>query len=137
MGDKQRTFAMIDAMLECNKYYLPALAFAAEITYYQGDLTKTQKGLNYILENEKYLSPGVFNYHNYLVLLNAEIMISDGGERKIVNYLKKNLMKNFPFGAREVDRVSDICDKLKEANKRYLVNFLKSNYKFNVPLKDI
>lgn len=137
MGDKQRTFAMIDAMLECNKYYLPALAFAAEITFYQGDLTKTQNGLNYILENEKYLSPGEFNYHNYLVLLNAEIMVSEGGERKIVDYLKKNLMKNIPFGAREVDRISDISDKLKEANKKYLINFLKSSYKFNVPLKDI
>ena len=84
-GDKQRTFATIDAMIECNRFYLPALAFASEITYYQGDLTKAKNGLNYILENEKFLSPGELIMHNYLILLNAEIMVNEGQENKIMH----------------------------------------------------
>ena len=135
-GDKQRTFATIDAMIECNRFYLPALAFASEITYYQGDMTKAKNGLNYILENEKFLSPGELIMHNYLILLNAEIMVNEGQENKIVAYLQKNLDKKQPFGQREVEIITDITEKLKDSKQRSLKKFLLKNYKFSVPLNE-
>ena len=134
-GDKQRTFATIDAMIECNRFYLPALAFASEITYYQGDLTKAKNGLNYILENEKFLSPGTLIMHNYLILLNAEIMVNEGQENKIIAYLQKNLDKKQPFGQREVEIITDITEKLKDAKQKALRKFLFKNYKFSVPFE--
>ena len=135
-GDKQRTFATIDAMIECNRFYLPALAFASEITYYQGDLTKAKNGLNYILENEKFLSPGTLIMHNYLILLNAEIMVNEGQENKIIAYLQKNLDKKQPFGQREVEIITDITEKLKDAKQKALRKFLFKNYKFSVPFNE-
>ena len=132
-GDKQRTFATIDAMLECNRFYLPALAFASEITYYQGDLTKAKNGLQYILENEKFLSPGELIMHNYLILLSAEIMVNEGQENKIIAYLQKNLDKKRPMGSREVEIITDITEKLKESKQKVLRQFLIKNYKFSVP----
>ena len=135
-GDKQRTFAMIDAMLECNRFYLPALAFASEITYYQGDLTKAKNGLNYILENEKFLSPGELIMHNYLILLNAEIMVNEGLENKIIAYMQKNLDKKQPMGLREVEIITDITEKLKDAKQKVLRKFLLKNYKFSVPFNE-
>ena len=135
-GDKQRTFATIDAMLECNRFYLPALAFASEITYYQGDLTKAKNGLNYILENEKFLSPGTLIMHNYLILLNAEIMVNEGQENKIVAYLQKNLDKKQSFGQREVEIITDITEKLKDTKQKALRQFLIKNYKFSVPFNE-
>ena len=135
-GDKQRTFATIDAMLECNRFYLPALAFASEITYYQGDFTKAKNGLNYILENEKFLSPGELILHNYLILLNAEIMVNEGQENKIVAYLQKNLDKKQPFGQREVEIITDITEKLKDSKQKALRKFLIRNYKFSVPFNE-
>ena len=134
-GDKQRTFATIDAMLECNRFYLPALAFASEITYYQGDLTKAKNGLNYILENEKFLSPGTLIMHNYLILLSAEIMVNEGQENKIIAYMQKNLDKKQPFGQREVEIITDITEKLKDAKQKALRQFLFKNYKFSVPFE--
>ncbi len=135
-GDKQRTFATIDAMIECNRFYLPALAFASEITYYQGDLTKAKNGLNYILENEKFLSPGELIMHNYLILLSAEIMVNEGLENKIMSYLQKNLDKKRPMGSREVEIITDITEKLKESKQRALRKFLIKNYKFSVPFNE-
>lgn len=135
-GDKQRTFATIDAMLECNRFYLPALAFASEITYYQGDLTKAKNGLNYILENEKFLSPGELIIHNYLILLNAEIMVNEGLENKIIAYMQKNLDKKQPMGLREVEIITDITEKLKDAKQKVLRKFLLKNYKFSVPFNE-
>ncbi len=135
-GDKQRTFATIDAMLECNRFYLPALAFASEITYYQGDLTKAKNGLNYILENEKFLSPGELIMHNYLILLNAEIMVNEGLENKIIAYMQKNLDKKQPMGLREVEIITDITEKLKDAKQKVLRKFLLKNYKFSVPFNE-
>lgn len=135
-GDKQRTFATIDAMLECNRFYLPALAFASEITYYQGDLTKAKNGLNYILENEKFLSPGELIMHNYLILLNAEIMVNEGQENKIIAYMQKNLDKKQPMGLREVEIITDITEKLKDAKQKVLRKFLLKNYKFSVPFNE-
>ena len=135
-GDKQRTFATIDAMIECNRFYLPALAFASEITYYQGDLTKAKNGLDYILENEKFLSPGELIMHNYLILLSAEIMVNEGQENKIIAYLQKNLDKKRPFGPREVEIITDITEKLKESKQKVLRRFLMKNYKFSVPFNE-
>ena len=135
-GDKQRTFATIDAMIECNRFYLPALAFASEITYYQGDMTKAKNGLNYILENEKFLSPGTLIMHNYLILLNAEIMVNEGQENKIVAYMQKNLDKKQPFGQREVEIITDITEKLKDSKQKALRKFLLKNYKFSVPFNE-
>lgn len=135
-GDKQRTFATIDAMLECNRFYLPALAFASEITYYQGDLTKAKNGLNYILENEKFLSPGELIMHNYLILLNAEIMVNEGLENKIIAYMQKNLDRKQPMGLREVEIITDITEKLKDAKQKVLRKFLLKNYKFSVPFNE-
>jgi len=132
-GDKQRTFATIDAMIECNRFYLPALAFTSEITYYQGDLTKAKNGLNYIIENEKFLSPGELIMHNYLILLSAEIMVNEGQENKIIAYLQKNLDKKRPMGSREVEIITDITEKLKESKQKVLRQFLMKNYKFSVP----
>ena len=135
-GDKQRTFATIDAMLECNRFYLPALAFASEITYYQGDLTKAKNGLNYILENEKFLSPGELIMHNYLILLNAEIMVNEGQENRIIAYMQKNLDKKQPFGQREVEIITDITEKLKDSKQKALRKFMLKNYKFSVPFNE-
>ncbi len=135
-GDKQRTFATIDAMIECNRFYLPALAFASEITYYQGDMTKAKNGLNYILENEKFLSPGTLILHNYLILLNAEIMVNEGQENRILAYMQKNLDKKQPFGQREVEIITDITEKLKDSKQKALRKFLLKNYKFSVPFNE-
>ena len=135
-GDKQRTFATIDAMIECNRFYLPALAFASEITYYQGDLTKAKNGLDYILENEKFLSPGELILHNYLILLSAEIMVNEGQENKIIAYMQKNLDKKRPFGQREVEIITDITEKLKESKQKVLRRFLMKNYRFSVPFNE-
>ena len=136
-GDKQRTFGMIDSMLECAPHYLPGLVLAAEITYYQGDLTKAREGISYILENEKYLSPGQPYYHNYLVLLNAEIMVAMGRDSSIMTYLQKNLLKNMPLGVREQEKVSDVSEKLKESMQETLNNYLRRNYKFSAPKTDL
>lgn len=133
LGDKQRTFGMIDSILECNPHYLPGLVFAAEITYYQGDLTKAREGISYLLENEKFLSPGKTFFHNYLVLLNAEIMVNIGKENQIMGYLKKNLLKKFNFGDREQEKASDILEKLKESKASILEKYLKRNFKFKKP----
>jgi len=133
MGDKQRTFGMIDSILECNPFYLPGLVFAAEITYYQGDLTKAREGISYLLENEKFLSPGKIFFHNYLVLLNAEIMVNFGKENQIMGYLKKNLLKKFNFGDREQEKAGDILEKLKESKASILEKYLKRNFKFKKP----
>jgi len=133
IGDKQRTFGMIDSILECNQYYLPGLVFAAEITYYQGDLTKATEGISYIIENEKFLSPGKIYFHNYLILLNAEIMVNFGKENQIMGYLRKNLKKGFKFTDREHEKTRDILEKLKETKASILEKYLRKNFKFIKP----
>lgn len=130
LGDKQRTFSMIDSLLECDRHYIPGLVLASEITYYQGDFTKAQEGIQYLLENEKFLSPGKLYYHNFLVLLNAEIMVALGKESRLLRYLSKNLIKDVPLGQKEMEKISDISEKLKESMQNELNNFLKRNYKF-------
>lgn len=136
-GDKQRTFGMIDSILECVPHYLPGLVLAAEITYYQGDLTKSRDGIAYILENEKFLSPGMPYYHNYLVLLNAEIMVAVGKESSIMSYLQKNLLKNMVLGVREQEKIDDISEKLKESMQQALNSYLRRNFKFSAPKTDL
>ena len=130
LGDKQRTFGMIDSILECNPYYLPGLVFATEIAYYQGDMTKAREGIDYILENEMLLSPGKTYYHNYLVLLNAEIMVNIGKENQIMGYLRKNLKTGFVFAEREQEKIKDILEKLKEMKASILEKYLRKKFKF-------
>lgn len=130
IGDKQRTFGMIDSILECNPFYLPGLVFAAEITYYQGDLTKAREGITYIIENEKFLSPGKVYFHNYLVLLNAEIMVNIGKENQIMGYLRKNLKKGFIFAEKEQEKIRDILEKLKLSKATILEKYLRKRFKF-------
>ncbi|HNW83004.1 MAG TPA: hypothetical protein PKG52_08955 [bacterium] len=136
-GDKQRTFGMIDSMLECAPHYLPGLVLAAEITYYQGDLTKSRDGIAYILENEKFLSPGVPYYHNYLVLLNAEILVAVGKESTMLSYLQKNLLKNMVLGVREQEKIDDVSEKLNEPMQQALNSYLRRNFKFSAPKTDL
>lgn len=136
LGDKQRTFSMIDSLLECNPYYMPGLLLASEITYYQGDFTRAKEGISYLLENEKYLSPGKLYYHNYLVLLSAEIMVAEGQEKKLMNYLAKNLIKDIPFDKKEIEKIEDVSEKLKEQKQRELKLFLKNNFRFSTQLAD-
>ena len=92
--------------------------------------------MQYILENEKFLSPGELIMHNYLILLSAEIMVNEGQENKIVAYLQKNLDKKRPMGSREVEIITDITEKLKESKQRALRKFLIKNYRFSVPFNE-
>ncbi len=128
-GDRQRTLGMIDAMLECDRFYLPALVFAAEITYYQGDIQRATEGLAYILDHEKYFSPGDYYYRNYLVLLNAEIMVTMGRDAQLENYLRRNLIKSIPLGEKEMDKVNDISSKLKSSRQKGFKDYLRRNFK--------
>ncbi len=132
LGDKQRTFGMIDALLECNPYFMPGLLLAAEITYYQGDFTKAKDGIKYLLDNEEFLSPGKLYYHNYLVFLNAEIMVAQGQEGKLIAYLKKNLLAEMTPGRKEFEKISDISEKLKEQKQKELYEFIKKFFKISV-----
>jgi tetratricopeptide (TPR) repeat protein len=136
LGDKQRTFGMIDALLECNPYFMPGLLLAAEITYYQGDFTKAKEGIKYLLENENFLSPGKLYYHNYLVLLNAEIMVAEGQENKLIPYLKKNLLAEMSPGKKEFEKISDVSEKLKEQKQKELYEFIKKFFKISVIAKE-
>ena len=56
-------------------------------------------------------------------------------ENKIVAYLQKNLDKKQPFGQREVEIITDITEKLKDAKQKALRQFLIKNYKFSVPFE--
>lgn len=132
LGDKQRTFGMIDNLLECNPYFMPGLMLAAEITYYQGDFTKAKDGIKYLLDNEEFLSPGKLYYHNYLVLLNAEIMVAQGQENKLIPYLKKNLLAQMALGKKEFEKISDVSEKLKEQKQKELYEFIKKFFRISV-----
>ncbi|MGI6394472.1 MAG: tetratricopeptide repeat protein [bacterium] len=136
LGDKHRTFAMIDALLECNPHYMPGLILAAEITFYQGDYIKAKDGIKYLLENENYLSPGKLCYHNYLVLLNAEIMVSEGLERKMISYLQKNLISTIPLGDKEIDKIADISEKLDSQKQRELDQLMRRLFKLSATAKE-
>ncbi|HDT11195.1 MAG TPA: hypothetical protein ENN58_00505 [bacterium] len=128
-GDRQRTLGMIDAMLECDRFYLPGLVFAAEITYYQGDIVRATEGLTYILNHEKFFSPGSLYYRNYLVLLNAEIMVTMGRDAQLEQYLKRNLIRSFPLGPKEMEKINDITSKLKISRQKGFMNYLRRNFK--------
>jgi hypothetical protein len=128
-GDRQRTLGMIDAILECDRFYLPGLVFAAEITYYQGDIQRATDGLTYILDHEKYFSPGDYYYRNYMVLLNAEIMVTLGRDAQLEKYLSRNLVKSIPLGEKEMDKVNDIASKLKSSRQKGFMDYLRRNFK--------
>ncbi len=128
-GNTNKTFAMIDGMLECDRTYLPGLVFAAEISYYQGDKKRAVVGIKYLLEREKFLSPGRLVYHNYLVLLLAELYIGSGNEVRGLNFLMKNLDRTLPFGKREREKVQDIYDKSKIVLKKRIEKLIVERFR--------
>lgn len=124
MGNTQRTFSMIDGMLECSKFYLPGLMFAAEISFYQGDVKRAEKGIAYILDNENYFSPVKNLYHNYLILLSGEILLNRGKERELITFLGKNLITSVPLSKKDQEKLQDLYDKLKRENKNQLEKYI-------------
>ncbi|HOW51363.1 MAG TPA: hypothetical protein PLV42_04875 [bacterium] len=128
-GNTNKTFAMIDGMLECDRNYLPGLIFAAEISYYQGDTKRAIAGVKYLLERERYLSPGTFMYHNYLTLLLAELYIGSGNEIKGLNFLTANLDRSLPFGKREREKLQDIYDKSKIVLKKRIEKLIDERFR--------
>ncbi len=128
-GNTQKTFAMIDGLLECDRTYLPGLIFAAEMAYYQGDTARSTAGVKYLLEREKFLSPGELIYHNYLVLLIAEFDISKGNEVRALNFLTKHLDRTLPFGKREQEKVQDIYDKSKIVLKKRIEKLIIERFR--------
>ncbi len=128
-GDRQRTLSMIDNMIECDRYYMPGLIFAAEITFYQGDTARAVEGISYILDNERFFSPGSLYYRNYLVLLNAEIMVTMGRDSGLENYLRRNLLKSMPLGEKEMEKVNDIASKLKLPRQKGFLDYLRRNFR--------
>jgi len=85
----------------------------------------------------KFLSPGVPYYHNYLVLLNAEILVAVGKESTMLSYLQKNLLKNMVLGVREQEKIDDVSEKLNEPMQQALNSYLRRNFKFSAPKTDL
>ncbi len=128
-GDKNKTFSMLDALIECNKYYIPALMLAAEISFYQNDLKRAEDGLSYLLKNESFLSPIDKMYHNYLVLMSSEILAAKGSEKGVLTFLRTNLDKGRPLSAKERDKLEDVYDKLSPAVKNQISLFINSTFR--------
>jgi hypothetical protein len=63
-------------------------------------------------------------------------MVAEGKESRLMGYLKKNLIRDIPFGSREVEKIEDISEKLKEQKQAELKNFLKKNFKFSTQLTE-
>ncbi len=130
-GDRDRTLAYVDSILECNKYYLPGLVLATELSYYQGYIKKSLKGIDFILKNEEYISPIPHIYHNFVILLKAEIMAGENKEKEILHYLKKNLDKKHSLGLKEQDKLSDLYDKLQPKLQRKVEKYIKTHFRFS------
>jgi hypothetical protein len=130
-GNRDRTLAYVDSMLECNKFYLPGLVFATELSFYQGYIKKSLKGIDFILSNEEYISPIKHIYHNFVILLKAEIMAGENKENKILYFLKKNLDKKHPLGLKEQDKLNDLYDKLQPKLQRKVEKYIKTYFKFS------
>ncbi|MCK5808660.1 hypothetical protein KAH37_06730 [bacterium] len=128
-GESQLTFAMIDSMLECNKHYLPGLVFTAGIAFYQGDLHAAEKGIKYILAHEDIFSVKSKLYHNELVLIQADMLISRGKSSEMMPFLRKNIIKGTPIRQAEREKFNDLYDKLKPNEKARLMRFIKRSFK--------
>ncbi|HSA32171.1 MAG TPA: hypothetical protein P5077_00430 [bacterium] len=128
-GDKPRTFSMIDGVLECDRTYLPGLILAAEMAFYQGDRARALKGVKYLIEQAPFLSPGKLIYHNYLVLLLAELYISSGNEKKGLTVLTQELSPSHPFGKREREKLQDIYDKSKLVLKKRIEQLVAERFR--------
>ena len=128
-GDSQLTFSMIDRMLECNKNYLPGLVFTAGIAFYQGDLHAAEKGIDHILEREDLFTviPGF--YHNELVLIQGDMLISRGKINMLMPFLRKNILKGRKIRDAEQAKIDDLYDKLKSNEKERLMRFIKRSFK--------
>lgn len=128
-GDSQLTFSMIDRMLECNKNYIPGLVFTAGIAFYQGDLHAAEKGIDHILEREDIFSVIPKFYHNELVLIQGDMLISRGKIRQLMPFLKKNMIKGKKIRNAEQAKLDDLYDKLKPNDKERLMRFIKRSFK--------
>ena len=128
-GESQLTFAMIDSMLECNKNYLPGMVFTAGIAFYQGDLHAAEKGIEYILKNEDIFSVVPKLYHNELILIQADMLISRGKTTELLPFLRKNMIKGRQIRPPEQEKLDDLYDKLKPGEKARLMRFIKRSFK--------
>jgi len=127
-GNTAKTFAMIDALLECDRTYLPGLLFAAEMAYYQGDVQRAITGVKYLLEREQFLSPGRMIYHNYLTLFLAEMYIVKGREKQALDLLARSLERSLPWGAREREKLQDVYDKSKLVLKKRIEQIIVDRF---------
>ncbi len=127
-GNTQKTLALRDGLLECDRSYFPGLLFAAEMTYYQGDITRAIAAVNYLIERETFLSPGKLIYHNYLVLLLAEMHIVKGREKKALDLLSRSLDRSLPWTIREKEKLQDIYDKSKPILKKHIEQIVAERF---------
>lgn len=111
-GDKVGTFSMLGSMVECDRNYLPAQFFSAEMSYYRGDVIFAEKTIEWLLENEKYIIPYDGYYHNKIILLSANIKISRGYLTGIPSYLKNNLRYRDKIDSKENSLIQDMFDKI-------------------------
>ncbi len=128
-GESQLTFSMIDSMLECNKNYLPGLVFTAGIAFYQGDFTSAEKGIHYVFEHEDIFSVVPGYYHNELVLILGDMLISRGKTAQLLPFLKKNMLFRRALRPVEQDKLDDLYDKLSPRNRARLKRFILRNFK--------
>lgn len=128
-GDRPKTFSMIEGVLECDRTYLPGLILAAEMAFYQGDRARSLKAVKYLIEQAPFLSPGKLIYHNYLVLLLAELYITSGNEKKGLTVLTQDLSPAYPFGKREREKLQDIYDKSKLVLKKRIEKLVDERFR--------
>lgn len=128
-GDRPKTFSMIEGVLECDRTYLPGLILAAEMAFYQGDRARALKAVKYLIEQAPFLSPGKLIYHNYLVLLLAELYITSGNEKKGLTVLTQDLSTAYPFGKREQEKLQDIYDKSKLVLKKRIEQLVAERFR--------
>ncbi len=128
-GDRAKTFSMMDGMIECDPNYMPGLILASELSYYQGDVSGAEKGVDYLLSNESILSPVPGIYHNLLILMKGEIMVTKGMERMLSPFLMRKLRRDFSFGEREKDKLTDIFDKLSPGVRAKVERKIRSKFR--------
>ncbi len=127
-GNTQKTLALRDGLLECDRTYFPGLLFAAEMAYYQGDISRAIVSVTYLLDRETVLWPGRPIYHNYLVLLLAEMSIVKGREKKALDLLTRSLDQTLPWGTREKEKLQDIYDKSKTVLKKRIEQIVAGRF---------
>ncbi len=127
-GNTQKTLSLRDGLLECDRTYFPGLLFAAEMAYYQGDISRAIISVTYLLDRETILWPGRPVYHNYLVLLLAEMSIVKGREKKALDLLTRSLDRTLPWGTREKEKLQDLYDKSKTVLKKRIEQIIAERF---------